>query len=851
MAIEETVVINTDTKSLAALKQEISQIQAQLDLTPTGTKEYDALVVKLRQAKGEIKDFKEATKGLDPDQRAAKLVNAFQGMTGVIQAAAGAITLFGGNSEDLGKVEKNLLGIIAIGGGVQQTIEGFNDAADIIGPSFTKLGASIKGAFITAEGSVNKFRVALASIGIGLLITGLTYLITNFDELGLAIKSDADSVDELAESNEALLNSINLQNESIDAETQLLKAQGVELKKINDIKIKGLEITNQQLEQQNQELTQKIFSYYQDLNRELTEDEEKRVARLEELRTKNENSIKKNNATILNLKQEVIDENAKKEEKANADALKRQEQANADLKKLAEERRDFILDTEDGLREALQQLAIDSATTERERAQTELDNTLDDLKVAREREVAEANRLGVDVLKVNQKFDALEKDARIKFQKDIDVIDKNARDKRLAELATERNKIIDEYDKLLQQFEPGGNIGFSTTDLEQAIKKVTFLQEKYTQKQIEVNRLTRDNVITLGKGEEKGLTDREEIIKRGAKMMATIGNQIEKEIRGRQQLQVKFLSDLQIELQDSYNKSIADAAGNQIEINRLQKEYTEKYDEIENRKVAITKKAAEDIVAIRKFQADEEKNIREGIKKLDQEDIQRLADISQFYIDAAASFTSTLNTFYESAATRRTNAINEQIEAELKLAKARGASQAELEKITEDGNDRLEAEAQRTFKIQQDFAVAAALIDGASAVLRIFSNAAANPKSILFPAQPYIEAALATAFTVAKINQIKSTSLSGGGGGGFGAVGGGGGSSVSNPFSTGGFGGGGTNILPPRLAPPSGGGGRFGETAGSEQQGGVNTPIIRTYVLAGDVTDAQTAEARLNQKRKL
>ena len=848
MAIEETVVIKTDTKSLADLRKEITSIQAELDLTPSGTKEYDALVVKLRQAKGEIKDFKEATKGLDPDQRAAKLVNAFQGMTGAIQAAAGAITLFGGNSEDLGKVEKNLLGIIAIGGGVQQTIEGFNDAADIIGPKFTQLGASIKGAFVTAEGGVNKFRVALASIGIGVLIAGLTYLIENFDNLGLAIKSDADRADELSASNDALKKSIDLANQSIDAETQLLKAQGVELEKINDIKVKGLEIANQQLAQKNQELTQEIFSYYQDLNRELTEEEEKLVADLEEQRTINENNIKKNNAIILNLKQEVIDENAKKEDKANADALKRQEQANDDLKKLAEERKDFILDTEDGLREALQQLAIDSAQTERERAQTELNNTLDDLKVAREREVAEANRLGVDVLKVNQKFDALEKDARIKFNKDIDVIDKNARDKRLAELATERTKIIDEYDKLLQQFEPGG---ISTTNLEQAIQRVTFLQKKYGENLIEVDRLTRNNVIELGKSTEEGLTDREEIIKKGAARYAALGDNIEKEIRGKQQFQVKFLSDLQTELQDSFNKSIVEAAGNQEEIDRLQKEFTKSYEEIEQKKVAITKKAAEDIVAVRKAQADKEKNIREGIAKLDQEDIQRLANISQFYLDAAASFTSTLNTFYESAATRRTNAINEQIEAELKLAKARGASQEELEKITAAGNDKLEAEAQRTFKIQQDFAVAAALIDGASAVLRIFSNAAANPKSILFPAQPYIEAALATAFTAARINQIKSTSLSGGGGGGFGAVGGGGGSSVVNPFSGGGFGGGGTNILPPRLAPPSGGGGRFGETAGSEQQGGVNTPIIRTYVLAGDVTDAQTAEARLNQKRKL
>ena len=57
MAIEQTVVINTDTRSLASLRQEIKSIQAELDLTPTGTKEYDDLVVRLRQAKGEIKDF--------------------------------------------------------------------------------------------------------------------------------------------------------------------------------------------------------------------------------------------------------------------------------------------------------------------------------------------------------------------------------------------------------------------------------------------------------------------------------------------------------------------------------------------------------------------------------------------------------------------------------------------------------------------------------------------------------------------------------------------------------------------------------------------------------------------------
>jgi hypothetical protein len=819
MAIEETVVINTDTKSLADLRKEITSIQAQLDLTPTGTKEYDDLVVKLRQAKGEIKDFKEATKGLDPDQRAAKLVNAFQGMTGAIQSAAGALTLFGGNSEDLEKVEKNLLGIIAIGGGIQQTIEGYNDAIDVIGPKLSALGQSIKSSFTTASGAVNGFKVALAGIGIGLLITAVVLLADKLEGVDEASKKAAAGIAELAKKQRELRGELQALNE-----TELETAE------------RGLKETL--------ELRKKISRdqtiLFDDLNRAETESQKlainERIQQKTLEYTQTEIDEKKFRAQIKS-----IQDQADKQQLADV------KQLNDDLERLAKERKDFILKNEDGLREALQQLAVDQAATERERAQTELNNTLDDLKIAREREVAEANRLGVDVLKVNQKFDALEKDARIKFNKDIDVIDKNARDKRLAELATERTKIIDEYDKLLQQFEPGG---ISTTNLEQAIQRVTFLQKKYGENLTEVSRLTRDNVIELGKSTEEGLTDREEIIKRGAARYAALGDNIEQEIRGKQQFQVKFLSDLQTELQDSFNKSIVEAAGNQEEIDRLQKEFTKSYEEIEQKKVAITKKAAEDIVAVRKAQADKEKNIREGIAKLDQEDIQRIANISQFYIDAAASFTSTLNTFYESAATRRTNAINDQIEAELKLAKARGASQAELEAITVAGNDRLEAEAQRTFKIQQDFAVAAALIDGASAVLRIFSNAAANPKSILFPAQPYIEAALATAFTAARINQIKSTSLSGGGGG-YGAVGGGGGSSVVNPFSGGGFGGGGTNVLPPRLAPPSGGGGRFGETAGSEQQGGVTTPIIRTYVLAGDVTDAQTAEARLNQKRKL
>lgn len=229
--VELTVEVDVESKSLADLKKEIQDIQAQLDLTPTGTKEYDNLVVRLREAKGEIKDFKEATKGLDPDQRAAKLVGAFQGMTGAIQSAAGALTLFGGNSEDLEKVEKNLLGIIAIGGGIQSTIEGYNDAVDVIGPKLSSLGQSIKASFTTASGAVNGFKVALAGIGIGLLITAVVLLADKLEGVDEASKKAAAGIAELAKKQKELRGELQALNETELATAERGLNEALELRK--------------------------------------------------------------------------------------------------------------------------------------------------------------------------------------------------------------------------------------------------------------------------------------------------------------------------------------------------------------------------------------------------------------------------------------------------------------------------------------------------------------------------------------------------------------------------------------------------------------------------------------------
>jgi len=780
MAIEETVVIKTDTKSLADLRKEITSIQAELDLTPTGTKEYDALVVRLRQAKGEIKDFKEATKGLDPDQRAAKLVNAFQGMTGAIQATAGAITLFGGNSEDLSKVEKNLLGIIAIGGGVQQTIEGFNDAADIIGPSFTKLGASIKGAFITAEGGVNKFRLALASIGIAALIAGVTYLVQNFDKLGLAIKTDADSVDELAESNEALLNSINLQNESIDAETQLLKAQGVELEKINEIKIKGLEITNQQLEQQNQELTQKIFSYYQDLNRELTEDEEKRVARLEELRTKNENDIKKNNAAILNLKQEVIDEDAKKEEKANADALKRQEKANADLKKLQEDRKVFILKLNTDLATSLEELNKESAKTEKEQLEADFAATFAELERQRKERVAEAERLGLNALKVNEIYDNLNEAQRIKYNNSLIAIDKAASDKIITErkqqLESQLSAVEAQYSRIL-------------SNIENAAAQIALTQNVATKEQFDDINVFVANAIN----------DTQAALEQQNLDQATT-------IRNRVNITVKLLEEEQLKRQQILQQQTDDAIKNNGIFSKEAKDAQDKqaadFQAFQDRKLQIITNGSKELLAVDNATTQKQLENREQLNSL--------------------IYNSTKSLF------------------------------SDLITITQNNDKDSEEAAKKTFERQKAFSIATTLIDTYVAAQKAYASQiiVGDPTSIVraqIAAGVTIAAGLAR---VAAISSQKFDSTNPGAGINTGTgTNGGGGSNVLNPFAA--QGGGGTNVLPPRLAPKRNPNEFQADTTGQFGELGATTPIFRTYVLAGDVTDAQVANEKINQKRKL
>lgn len=272
----------------------------------------------------------------------------------------------------------------------------------------------------------------------------------------------------------------------------------------------------------------------------------------------------------------------------------------------------------------------------------------------------------------------------------------------------------------------------------------------------------------------------------------------------------------------------------------------------------ITKDAGKSTIDLERQIAETKKQIRDA----DNADAKQKAfDTAQFIIDQAGKISESLSTFAQARTDVETKAIQDQIDARVAEAESRKAileeqvenqenadqrlkdaikaTDKEIQAIKNEGQGELDKIGEKAFEQQKKFAIASAVLDGSSAILRIFANAAANPKSILFPGQPYIEAAIAAVFTASKIKQIKSTSYSGGGGGatgGAGAAGIGGGGSVTSPppiTTTGTF----TPLLP-QGSTTIGGGGERGER------------VVKTYVLAGDVTDAQEAEARINQRRQ-
>jgi hypothetical protein len=190
--------------SINDLKQAAVELESALEGQQIGSSEFNRLSSQLKNVRNQLKDLDSQLEGLDKEQRAAALVDSFNGLTGAVQAVSSAFIAFGADSTEIEQAEKKLLGVIGVVGGLREASNGLVAANKLLGPQFSAIGDSIKTAFTTGTIAARTFKIALASIGIGALIAGVGFLIEKFISTESSAKDAASGLDEFRLAQERL-----------------------------------------------------------------------------------------------------------------------------------------------------------------------------------------------------------------------------------------------------------------------------------------------------------------------------------------------------------------------------------------------------------------------------------------------------------------------------------------------------------------------------------------------------------------------------------------------------------------------------------------------------------------------
>ena len=200
--IQFEIDIDTNLKSVEDLKKELKKLEEEFETVSVGSDRFKELGNQIKGVRSELKDIDLQFEGLDKEQRATALVDTFQGLVGAVGAVSSAFIAFGANSEAIEDAEKKLLGVIGVVSGLRDVSNATVAAGKLFGPTFQTIGTSIKTAFTTGTAAAQGFKVALASLGIGVLIIALDQLIQNWDKVAKAV---GFAEDEQKKYNDALI----------------------------------------------------------------------------------------------------------------------------------------------------------------------------------------------------------------------------------------------------------------------------------------------------------------------------------------------------------------------------------------------------------------------------------------------------------------------------------------------------------------------------------------------------------------------------------------------------------------------------------------------------------------------
>ena len=385
MAEEVAIDLNIKTgeaeKNTQSLKGKLKQLKLELESLEEGSDAFNKIALEAAEAEDKLGDLSAKIKTLSSDTRKLDtVVGVAQGIAGGFAAAQGAAALFGAESEDLNKALIKIQASLALLNGVE-AIANTLKKEGAVATNAASAANAIYAFFVNAStGAVNKFRVALAATGIGLVIIAIGLLITYWDDLTAAINGSTEAMDKQAEATRQNIKDMQEQQKALVQNTKDKIATTL-------AELEGIKAIREQMGLDTIAIDEKI-----------------RAVRLMGGATETElklEQIKKETALTIEQLKDRAAKDAEQEKArlaAKEQAAKDEASRLADLKKQFEEDNLETLEYEEAERLKLVQAGVDEATrikTEANAAQLALDDLLAANEIKNAEEVAAAKKKAV------------------------------------------------------------------------------------------------------------------------------------------------------------------------------------------------------------------------------------------------------------------------------------------------------------------------------------------------------------------------------------------------------------------------------------------------------------------------
>lgn len=258
--VEIDVEIKDNVKSLKAqYKEAVAEVQRLAGVYGETSKEVANAAKKAAELKDRIEDANDAIASFKGEGAFVATGKAISSVASGFSAVEGAMGLVGVESDKLQETILKVQSAMALA----QGLEGLEDA----GRAFKQFGSVAKNAF---DGMTTASKAFMAT-GLGLIITGLTVIISYWDDIKSAMSGVSGEQEKLNVQSEANVKLQNQKKEALNGQENILKQQGLSEKQILQLKIKQTEQQIKALEVSinNQEITLKSQIEAEKRNKEI------------------------------------------------------------------------------------------------------------------------------------------------------------------------------------------------------------------------------------------------------------------------------------------------------------------------------------------------------------------------------------------------------------------------------------------------------------------------------------------------------------------------------------------------------------------------------------------------------